>query len=209
MRALTPEQKLRLSGGVTRRTLNEPATTPSVVVPGSTGPGTGAATGAGTVVIPAATSGANSATSVVPATTNSTIPPFLQGGNQQLPSQGTDAIAQLIEALGLGQKQDPELVKAQTVLAQQQAMQVARGNEAARNREASQAAMGYLQSQMKDAAKYTTGSVGNILTQRYADRAKVLQNQDQLNWLNMPSSTFSVPRRSGWTGPAQPGTWGL
>lgn len=108
-----------------------------------------------------------------------------------------------------GQKQDPELVKAQTILAQQQAMQVARDNEAARNREAQQGAMSYLQSQMKDAAKYTTGSVGNILMQKYSDRAKVLQGQGELNWLNMPASSFSTPRKSGWTGPAMPGTWGL
>lgn len=206
---LTPEQKLKLSGGVTRKAFNSPAPTPGVVIPGSTGPGTGS-TGAGTVIIPAATSGANSATSVVPSTTNSTVPPFLQGGaNQQLPSQGMDAIAQLMEALGLGQKQDPKLVEAQTVLAQQQAMQVARGNEAARRQEASQAAMGYLQSQMQAASKYKTGSVGNTLMQRYSDRAKVLQSQGELNWLNMPSSSYSVPKKSGWTGPAMPGTWGL
>lgn len=208
MRALTPEQKLRLSGGVTRRALTAPAST--VVTPGATGPGTNADTVAGTVIIPAATSGANSATSVVPSTTNAAVPPFLQGGaNQQLPSQGVDALTQLLEALGLGQKQDPELVKAQTVLAQQQAMQVARGNEAARRQEANKAAMSYLQSQMKDAAKYTTGSVGNRLMQMYADRAKVLQNQGELNWLNMPSSSFGVTRRSGWTGPATPGIWSI
>lgn len=210
---LTPEQraeKLRLSGGVTRQALttNTPAST--TVTPSATGPGAaGAAGGAGTVITPAATSGANAATSVVTPAPTSVMPPFLQGGNQQLPSQGTDALAQLIEALGLGQKQDPELVKAQTVLAQQQAMQVARGNEAARNREANQAAMGYLQSQMKDAAKYTTGSVGKILTQKYQDRMNVLKSGQDLNWLTMPSSSYSVPKKSGWTGPAQPGTWGL
>ena len=108
-----------------------------------------------------------------------------------------------------GQKQDPDLVKAQTVLAQQQAMQVARDNEAARNREVNMAAQDYLKSQLKDAAKYTTGSVGNILTQRYNDRLKVLQSGQDLNWLTMPQSNYSVPKRSGWTGPAMPGTWGL
>jgi len=206
MRALTPEQKLRLSGGVTRRALTTPVAPSTVVVPGATGPGTTATAGEGTVIIPGATSGANSATSVVPAATN--VPPFLQGGaNQQLSSQ--DAIAQLLEAMGLGgQKQDPELVKAQTVLAQQQAMQVARGNEAARRQEANRAALGYLQSQIQDASQYTTGSVGNILRQRYADRARVLQGQGELNWLNMPSSSFSVPRRSGFV-PATPGIWSI
>lgn len=205
MRALTPEQKLKLSGGVTRRALDTITPASTTVTPSATGSGAaGAAGGAGTVIIPAATSGANAATSVVTPAPTSVIPPFLQGGNQQLPSQGMDALAQLIEALGLGQKQDPELVKAQTILAQQQAMQVARGNEAARQREASQAAMGYLQSQMKDAARYTTGSVGKILTQRYQDRANVLARDGQLNWLNMPSSSYSVPRQRGWTGPATP-----
>lgn len=108
-----------------------------------------------------------------------------------------------------GQRQDPDLVHAQTVLAQQQAMQAARDNEYARNRESNTAAQGYLRSQLKDAAHYTTGSVGNILTQRYNDRMNVLKNEGQLNWLNMPSTSYSVPKRSGWTGPAMPGTWGL
>lgn len=108
-----------------------------------------------------------------------------------------------------GQKQDPDLVHAQTVLAQQQAMQVARGNEEARNRESNLRAQGYLRDQLKDASQYTTGSVGNILTQRYNDRLKVLRNEGELNWQNMPSSSYSVPKRSGWTGPAMPGTWGL
>jgi len=210
---LTPEQKLRLSGGVTRRAFNEPAPAPSsVVTPGATGPGASAAAGTGTVIIPGATSGANSATSVVPAATNASaaLPPFLQGGaNQNLPGQ-TD-VATLLEQIlsAVRPQQDPDLTKAQTVLAQQQAMQVARGNEAARQREASQAAMGYLRSQMKDAAKYTTGSVGNILMQKYSDRAKVLRDEGELNWLNMPASSYSVPRRSGWTGPAMPGGWAI
>jgi hypothetical protein len=195
---MTPEQKLRLSGGVTRQALT------NAIVPAATNPGTVAASNNKTIV-PAATSGGNSATSVVPATTNT--PSFLQGGNQST-NPTADIIDLLTELLG-GQKQDPELVKAQTILAQQQAMQVARSNEQARNQEAQQAAMGYLQSQMKDAAKYQTGGVGNILMQRYADRAKTLQQDGQLNWLNMPSSSYSVPKKSGWTGPAMPGTWGL
>jgi len=141
-----------------------------------------------------------------PATTPSNVPAFLQGG-----AGANDNIMELIsEILGLTQpKTDPELVKAQTILAQQQAMQTARENQVAREQEVQQAGMDYLRSQMKDAAKYTTGSVGNILMQRYSDRAKTLQNEGTLNWLNMPASSYSVPRRSGWTGPAMPGTWGL
>lgn len=198
---MTPAQKLKLSGGATRQALTTPS---SVVTPGSTVPGMAAAdAGAGSVITPGATSGANSATSVIPPATNA--PPFLQGG-AQVPSEGADALTQLLEAIGMGQKQDPNLVNAQTVLAQQQAMQVARGNDAARAREAQQAAMGRLQSQMKTASKYTTGGVGNVLMQRYADQAKVLQRDGELNWLNRPSTGY---RPSGWTGPAMPGTWGL
>lgn len=200
---LTPEQKLQLSGGVTRQALSK------AVVPASTG-NTGAAPPV-TNVVPQSTSGGNSATAT-PAPTStpaSNLPPFLQGGQNQSANPTQDLMSLLSDLIGGKQQQDPNLIKAQTVLAQQQAMEVARRNEAARNQESSQAAMGYLQRQMKDAAKYQTGSVGQILMDKYADRAKVLQRDGQLNWLNMPASSFSTPRRSGWTGPAMPGTWGL
>jgi hypothetical protein len=188
---------------IIRRALTQSIVSPST--PAATNPKTPAtpATPAITNVVPKSTSGGNSATSVTP-TDNK--PDFLNGQNQSANPQ-QDFLDMLQQALG-GQKQDPELVKAQTVLAQQQAMQVARDNEAARNRESNMAAQGYLQSQLKDAANYN-GSVGNILTQRYNDRLKVLQSGQDLNWLTMPSSSYSVPKRSGWTGPAMPGTWGL
>lgn len=209
--ALTPEQKLALSGGVTRQALSEaisPATAP--VSTGTGGAGvrrdsrTVASTGSG-LVAPTPTP-----TTPAPAS-SSNLPPFLQTGqNQTTPLQAQDLLGMLTDLIaGSGQKQDPELVKAQTVLAQQQAMQVARDNQAARNREANQAAQGYLQSQLQDAAQYQTGSVGKVLTQRYNDRLKVLQSGQDLNWLTMPSSSFSVPKKSGWTGPAMPGTWGF
>lgn len=194
---LTPEQKLKLSGGVTRQALTAPVSTGnggSISRRDSTAP---ASTGSG-LTAPVATS-----------TTPSNAPEFLTSGqNQTTPLQSQDILSMLQDLIG-GQRQDPDLVKAQTVLAQQQAMQVARDNQAARERESNLAAQDYLRSQLKDAAQYQTGSVGNTLTQRYSDRLKTLQNEGQLNWLNMPSSSFTVPRRAGWTGPAMPGTWGL
>lgn len=168
------------------------------------------------IVVPASTNNAAPTVrkdNVVPATTHPTdkpstnTPSFLDGQNQSANPQ-QDLLSMLQDIIG-GQKQDPDLVKAQTVLAQQQAMQVARDNEAARNHDANLAAQGYLQSQLKDASQYTTGSVGNTLTQRYNDRLKVLQSGQDLNWLTMPQSSYSTPKRSGWTGPAMPGTWGL
>lgn len=191
--ALTPEQKLRLSGGVTRRALNEAVTSPA-----STGTG-GAATRRDTQTVASTGSGLTAPT---PVSTNQ--PEFLTSGqNQTTPLQSQDILSVLQDLIS-GQRQDPDLVKAQTVLAQQQAMQVARDNQAARERESNLAAQGYLQSQLQDASQYTTGSVGNILQQRYSDRLKILQSGQPLNWLTMPSSSFSVPRRSGWTGPAMP-----
>lgn len=197
--AMTPAQKLAASGGVTRQALTQ------AIVPAAT---SGGATVRRDNVVPGATNPAS--TNVTPASTNNSgnTPNFLQSGQNQSSNPQQDLLSLLQDLIG-GQKQDPELVKAQTVLAQQQAMQAARGNEEARNRESNLAAQDYLRSQLKDAAKYQTGSVGNILTQRYNDRLKVLQDEGRLNWLNMPSSSYSVPRRSGWTGPAMPGTWGL
>ena len=192
--AMTPEQKLAASGGVTRQALT------NAIVPAATN-GTGANVRRDNVV-PGTT---HPVDNVTPAPTNA--PSFLNGQNQSTNPQ-QDLLSMLQDLIG-GQKQDPDLVKPQTVLAQQQAMQVARDNEAARNREVNMAAQDYLKSQLKDAAKYTTGSVGNILTQRYNDRLKVLQSGQDLNWLTMPQSNYSVPKRSGWTGPAMPGTWGL
>lgn len=188
--AMTPAQKLAASGGVTRQAMMNS-------------------------IIPAATNGVNANVrhgNVVPAATHPVettpnAPSFLDGQNQSTNPQ-QDLLSMLQDLIG-GQKQDPDLVHAQTVLAQQQAMQVARGNEEARNRESNLRAQGYLRDQLKDASQYTTGSVGNILTQRYNDRLKVLRNEGELNWQNMPSSSYSVPKRSGWTGPAMPGTWGL
>lgn len=190
---LTPEQKLRLSGGVTRRALTE------AIAPASTGSG-GASARLDTVAPVSTGSGLVAPVS----TTQSNMPDFLTSGqNQTTPLQAQDLLSMLTDLIS-GQRQDPDLVKAQTVLAQQQAMQVARDNQAAREREANLAAQGYLQSQLQDAAQYQTGGVGKILTQRYQDRLKVLQSGQPLNWLTMPSSSFSVPRRSGWTGPATP-----
>lgn len=190
---LTPEQKLRLSGGVTRQALTE------AIAPVSTGSG-GAGTRRDTQTVTSTGSGL-----VAPAPApQSNMPDFLTTGqNQTTPLQGQDILSLLTDLIS-GQRQDPDLVKAQTVLAQQQAMQAARDNQAAREREMNLAAQGYLQSQLQDASQYTTGSVGNTLRQRYTDRLKVLQSGQPLNWLTMPSSSFSVPRRSGWTGPAMP-----
>lgn len=197
--ALTPEQKLRLSGGVTRQALTQAIAPPTA--PASTGAG-GAGTRRDTQTVASTGSGLVAPTPA-PATTGNT-PDFLTSGqNQTTPLQSQDLLSMLTDLIS-GQRQDPDLVKAQTVLAQQQAMQVARDNQYARNREANQAAQGYLQSQLKDAAKYQTGSVGNLLTQRYNDRLKVLQSGQDLNWLTMPSSSFTVPRSRGWTGPATP-----
>lgn len=194
--ALTPEQKLALSGGVTRQALTAPSST-----------GSGGATSRRDSVAPTST-GSGLVAPVAPvAPTNA--PEFLTSGqNQSTPLQSQDILSMLTDLIG-GQKQDPDLVKAQTVLAQQQAMQVARDNQAARNRESNLAAQDYLKSQIQDASQYQTGSVGKILTQRYGDRLKVLQSGQDLNWLTMPQSSYSVPKRGGWTGPAMPGTWGL
>lgn len=142
---------------------------------------------------------------VPPASEN--IPPFLTGGSDQT----GDVLSLISEIMGLNQPAaaSPDLVQAQTALAREQAVQARLANNQVQNQMAQQSARSYLQSQMRDASKYTTGSVGNILTQRYQDRANVLQNQGELNWLNMPASTFSVPRRRGWVGPAMPGVWGF
>lgn len=203
---LTPEQKLKLSGGVTRQALTaqEPITK---VTPGATN--NVDVTVRNKNVVPAAT---NPSTTAPAATTpSSNLPPFLQGNQNQSTGGIPDLMSLLSDILG-GNKApaaDPKLVEAQTALAQQQAIQVARDNQAARDRQANIAAQGYLQSQLKDASEYRTGSVGNILTQKYNDRLKVLQSGQELNWLTMPSSTFSTPRRSGWTGPAMPGSWSI
>lgn len=139
--------------------------------------------------------------------TSGNIPSFLQAGNTTMSNQG-DMLDMISEILGLSQP-DPRLVKAQTAQAEQDANRLFLQNQDAIKQREAQAQMTYLQRQMKDAAQYTTGSVGQILTQRYADQAKVLRDQGELNWLNMPDSYFSVPQRRGWTGPAMPGTWGL
>lgn len=202
--ALTPEQKLVLSGGVTSQSLPEQNLAPTV--PASTG--SGGATLRRDSTAPAST-GSGLVAPVATPVSQGNMPEFLTSGqNQMTPLQSQDILSMLQDLIG-GQRQNPDLVRAQTVLAQQQAMQAARDNQVARERESNLAAQGYLRRQLKDAAKYQTGSVGNILTQRYGDRLKTLQNEGQLNWLNMPSSSFTVPRRTGWTGPAMPGGWAI
>lgn len=202
--ALTPEQKMALSGGVTSQALPEQNLAPTI--PASTG--IGGATPRRDSTAPAST-GSGLVAPVATPVSQGNMPEFLTSDqNQMTPLQSQDILSMLQDLIG-GQRQNPDLVRAQTVLAQQQAMQAARDNQAARERESNLAAQGYLRRQLKDAAQYQTGSVGNILTQRYGDRLKTLQNEGQLNWLNMPSSSFTVPRRTGWTGPAMPGGWAI
>lgn len=199
IKQMTNPQDMIIRRALTQSIVSPPST------PAATNPKAPAAS-AITNVVPQSTSGGNSATAVAPSDNK---PDFLNGQNQSANPQ-QDFLDMLQQALG-GQKQDPELVKAQTILAQQQAMQVARDNEAARNRESNQAAQGYLQQQMKD-LQYSPFDYSG-LKQNFNDRLKTLQSGQNLNWANLSPSYFSTnpvqPRRSGWTGPAMPGTWGF
>jgi len=144
-----------------------------------------------------------------PTATNN-LPAFLQGG-----SGGNEDILNLIsEMLGLtqGNQANPDLVEAQTALAREQAVQARLQNNEVQKQMESQNALGYLQRQQKD-LQYSPFQATEGLRQMYQDREKVLRKEGELNWLNMPWSSFSTGRQPlrnrGWTGPAMPGTWGL
>lgn len=141
--------------------------------------------------------------------TSGNIPSFLQAGNTTMSNQG-EMLDMISEILGLS-KPDPKLVEAQIAQAQQDANRLFLQNQDVIKQKNADAALGYIQRQQQDLSASPFSYSG--LRQNYADRARTIQNQGELNWLNMSPSYFStqsrtMPRR-GWTGPAMPGTWGI
>lgn len=142
--------------------------------------------------------------------TSGNVPSFLQSGDTSMSNQG-DMLDMISEILGLG-RSDPKLVEAQIAQAQQDANRLFLQNQETIKQRRAEAGLNYLQRQQKD-LQFNSGVGIDWLRRRNEDQERVLRDRGELNWLNMPASTFTMnparPRSRGWTGPAMPGTWGI